>query len=266
MTVDVIRTSPELEGAVVAMLAEHWREQGWCQGKYDHYYKDYPEGEPISLVALDAADGTLLGHFGLLPVQVDEWPAFLALQVLVNPAHRRGDVFAALVAGAEKAARERGAAFICGFPNRKFATVVARLFGWTIVGYQSFVDVEAFDPRPYRDRNRFKYSPAWYEWKFGHREPPFTQRYTRDGQELVQVLKAVENSVTSAHELGCATVNVWHPDHCSAQPSADWSQAFVWRAIAPGLPAGLTDITRWLLEMGDSDTFEPLKKWSESRA
>ena len=253
------------DDAVIRLLSTQWGDRGWGPAKYDHYYTAYPEGEPLSLVAVHDAGsnrGAVAGHFGLLPVTVAGISGYLALHVLVDPTFRRGMALGRLVRYAEQQARQRGAQFICGFANARFAKVVSRLFHWHVLGYLHFVDVAHLDVAAYCDRLRFAYGEAWFSWKFGCDRAAYLVPYERTGTCHQQLLKTRDVQCVRAADLGVSRLNVWHPQgYASAADEGAWSQPFVLRSLSAGLPERFASIHNWFVEMGDSDTFEPHQPW-----
>jgi hypothetical protein len=259
--IELRRTTEADVPGTIAMLHEHWSVQGWGSGKYNHYYRDYPEGETISAIAVE--DQKPVAHFGVLPIRVSGIEAGLILQVLVRSDHRRGRTLHDLVRFSENAARESGMRFLCGFANARFAKVAQRMLGWKILGYLRFADVDAIDLTPMRDRYRFEYGDAWYDWKLGRQANVYVHEYAKEDTVHHQLLKTRGFPRLSAKELGVPQLNLWHPDRYTASETSEWSQPIVYVPLDPTLPPDLADISRWYIEMGDSDTFEPHRPWSD---
>lgn len=262
MTV-VVRAAEEADiDGIVAMLGEHWTQQGWSVGKYRYYYEDYPSGRPLPFVAVE--DGVIVAFLGLLPIAVSGMPACLVLQVFVSPRHRRGATLVELARLAESTARESGARFLCGFGNRRFAAVAARFLGWRVPGYLRFVDREAVDLTAFRSRFHFDADGAWHRWRFGAVREIQTQSFEKDGVLHRQLLKTRAFPKLEASSLGFPRLNLWHPDSYSTTDDGGWTQPFVVVPLAPDLPPELLDIHHWYLEMGDSDAIEPYQPWLAS--
>ena len=264
MTILLRRATEEDVPEVIAMLHEHWSVQGWGAGKYRHYYRDYPEGETLSAIAVDDETNAPVAHFGVLPIRVSGIAAGLILQVLVRSDHRRGKTLVELTSFAKEEMRRAGARFLCGFANYRFAKVAQRLLGWKILGYLRFADVESIDLSLYRDRFAFEYSDAWYDWKLARRDPVYLQRYQKDDAVHHQLIKTRGFPRLSAPELGVPKLNLWHPDRYLKEETTEWSQPLVYVPLDDALPRELGDISRWYVEMGDSDTFEPHRPWEGS--
>jgi predicted N-acetyltransferase YhbS len=245
---------------VVALLESQWPASGWCEPKFHYFYRDYPEGRAIAMVALDP-EGEVIAFFGAWPVKVSGIPAGLVLDVVVRGSDRRGGALAELVRESERAARAQGMRFLCGFANRRFAKVAERFFGWKILGYLRFAEVSSIDLRDHNGRFRFEYGPAWYRWKFGRDEDAYVRPFEKDGKTHHQVLKMRAASVLTAAELGVPSLHYWPPEQYSKIDDGSWNQPFVVHPLTDGLPQDLGVLSRWLLEMGDSDTFEPYRPW-----
>ncbi len=254
MSFEIRVARPDEAGAIVALLGAHWTAQSWSLAKYRHYYVDYPEGEAISMVALD--DGAIVAHVGLLPIRISGTPAYLVLQVLVSQHYRRGGTLVEMLRASEDEARRRGAQLLCGFGNIRFSKVAARFAHWTIAGFLRFAEVEALAVADYRDRLAFEYGPAWYRWKLGSEAPVEIRPYTKDGRTYHQLLKTRGVAHVSAAEQGVPALHLFHPDRTSPVETTDWSQPFVVRPLVEGLDPRFLDLRQWYVEMGDSDTFE----------
>ncbi len=261
MSIEIRRATDADAPAVVDMLAEHWAEHGWSLGKYRHYYRDYPEGPPISMIAVDTAARRPVAHFGVLPIRISGIPAGLILQVLVRQSHRRGNTLVELARASEGEARRTGARLLVGFANARFAKVAERFLRWRILGYLGFSDTEAIELEPHRHRYHFEYGDAWYRWKFGHDARIYVKPYEKDGATYHQLLKTRDFPRVEANTLGAPRLNLWRPEEHLVEPTGEWSQPLVLVPLAPGLPEDLAEFSRWYVEMGDSDTFEPHQPW-----
>ncbi|GAB4257797.1 MAG: hypothetical protein Kow0092_04940 [Deferrisomatales bacterium] len=250
------RPATEEEGpAVATLLAGDGNPYGWTPDRWAHFYSRYPEGEALSLVAL-AEGGVPVGHYGLLPVRVPPFRAMLGVHAWVRPEYRGAEIICRLLGLAEELCRERGVHFLCGFPNATFLPTLRVLAGWRAVGYLGFRRTERFDPSAFRGRFRFRYSTAWYRWRFGPDRPAYVSLYEKDGQQHFQLLKTRRDTPVSARDLALPHLQVWDPEQASRRPAAlGWCQAFAARPLVAGLPDDLWDIDHWYLEMGDSDAF-----------
>ncbi|MCH8243198.1 MAG: GNAT family N-acetyltransferase [Planctomycetes bacterium] len=245
---------------VVELFRADGNAYGWSVEKWRHYHVDYPDGEPVSVVAV-GDDGQIIGHYAMAPIEISGHRAMLGLHAYVHPNYRGLEVISRIIAKAYEVCQQREIEVLCGFANRSFTTILSRIFGWNVVGYLQFVDISRIDLTAYARRLRFVYSEAWYRWKFGTLKCVYLDDYEKDGVVRHQLLKSRELSVVTASELGVNAINVWDPACYTTKEPVGWHQAFSVCRVASELDPRFLDINNWYIEMGDSDAFEPYRPW-----
>src|SRR5690242_16342269 len=110
---------------------------GWSPEKWRHYYREYPEGTSLSLVA-EIGD-EIVGHYGILPLRIGPVPSALGLHAFVSDRYRGLTVLSELMKGVDQQCRERGIVALCGFPNAAFARVCSALYKWRTVAWLGVV-------------------------------------------------------------------------------------------------------------------------------
>ena len=256
MSVVVRETSDEDVAGVVGLFCEDGTNPyQWSLEKWGHYYRQYPDGPPCSLVATVGTE--VVGHYGLLPVRIGGLPAMLGLHAHVAKAHRGLTVLSALLRRVDEVCRERGVTVVCGFANPAFTRVKVALFKWQVAGWLGFGEsVTAEDRRDAASRRyRFEYSDAWFVWRFGSRQREYLSRFVdRDGRVRRQVLKYSSDTPATALE----GAEGWVPRATfSSEQAGRFCQPFSVRAIdRTMLEAGIADAREWSIDMGDSDTFQ----------
>ncbi len=227
----------------------------WSAEKWSHYYREYPDGTPCSLVATVGTE--IVGHYGMLPVRIGGLPAMLGLHAHVANAYRGMTVLSALLRRVDEVCRERGAVVVCGFANPAFTRVKVALFKWQVAGWLGFGESVTANDRCEAASRRycFEYSAAWFAWRFGSRRREYLSRYVdREGRVHLQVLKySAETPLTAL-----AGAEGWVPRATfSSEQAGRFCQPFSVRAIDRRLlDAGIADARQWSIDMGDSDTFQ----------
>lgn len=254
----VVRQAVDGDAQSVAdlFLEEGNNPYGWNQAKWYHYYRDYPEGAPISLVA--EISGKVVGHYGLLPIRLGMFSAMLGLHAYVSKHCRGLNVIAALMKEADRHAITAGASAICGFANPQFAMVKKTFFKWKTPFWMGFKSgLVSGDLLRDRAPFFFSYSVNWFDWRFGERSDAYISRYiTKDGIIKKQLLKVYPGSCLPGEATlrGCEG---WSKDSIYTNESKDdFCQPFSVKAYDPALiEAGIYEAKNWFIEMGDSDTF-----------
>lgn len=253
------------ENAIVELFTEQGgNPYGWNAEKWRHYYRDYPEGRPVALVA--ELDGKVVGHYGMLPIRLGRWSAMLGLHAYVTTAYRGLNVISALMREVDVRCTELGVAAICGFANPKFSMVKKTFFKWRLpvwLGFKSGLD--RFDVDAGGEKFRFVYSPAWYAWRFQEDRGVYISRYTApDGQIRKQLLK-LKPDATPPDDATLACCEGWSRRAMFSVEQKDrFCQPFAVKAFSQDvIDEGIYESQNWFLEMGDSDTFQ-YSPWSST--
>lgn len=253
-----VRHAKLTDGASIAAL---FIEKGinpyhWSANKWRHYYDSYTEGEPVSLVL--EKSGEIIGHYGLLPLKVGEWPVMLGLHAYVAAAHRGLPSISRLMGTAQKVAIDRGHVALCGFANPSFTLIKEKLLKWkTLLWLEFDADLGPSDfPEQQQSRFFFNYSDSWFDWRFGESRPVYLSDYAdSNGQKFTQLLKAKSNSDLYGFDL--SGIEAWTKKKThSRRPTSARAQPFSIKVFDDGfLAAGALDPELWKIDMGDSDTF-----------
>lgn len=253
------------ENAIVELFTEQGdNPYGWSAEKWRHYYRAYPEGRPVALVA--ELDGKVVGHYGMLPIRLGRWSAMLGLHAYVTTAYRGLNVISALMREVDVRCAELGVAAICGFANPKFSIVKKTFFKWRLpvwLGFKSGLD--RFDVDAGGEKFRFVYSPAWYAWRFQEYRGAYISRYTApDGQIRKQLLK-LQPDATPPDDATLACCEGWSRRVMFSVEQKDrFCQPFAVKAFSQDvIDEGIYESQNWFLEMGDSDTFQ-YSPWSST--
>jgi len=215
----------------------------WNISKWEKYYRMYPEGKPTSFVV--KKKDVVIGHYGILPVKINNIHGYLGVHAYVSINSRGLEVIKMLLEKIDELISENK--FIVGFANNNFAQVLKRFFGWDILGYLTFSNEVGFDEKWRENKNCFVYSSAWYKWKFGEKRNYFNQQYVKDGKKYNQLLKTFPTTKTFFEKINC-----WNPSKSTETNHKIWSQPIAIK----GSPSLSRNISDWYIEMGDSDTFE----------
>ncbi|MCP4265422.1 MAG: hypothetical protein GY777_07590 [Candidatus Brocadiaceae bacterium] len=239
---------------IVALLSEEGNRYNWSLGRWKHYYLDYPEGKPIEVIAVD--NNRVIGHYGLLPVRINQFQAMLGVHAYISAPRRNLNIISNLLKLVDHTAQDCGANFVCAFANPEFTQIITRIFGWQNLGYVSFESANEIELELYQKRYRFCYSKDWYQWKLKTLKTNYIQNYQKDGVCYNQLLKTREIKKLTAKEVGHDQLHCWHPKGYSKEKPFGWSQPFSIKCFTQELPVGLKDIHNWYLEMGDNEAFE----------
>ena len=79
---------------LVELFSSDGNPHNWSHKKFHHYYSEYPEGIPISVVADDS--GKIVGHFGIFPGQVGSFTVMTSHAAYVNVKYRNTKVIAGI--------------------------------------------------------------------------------------------------------------------------------------------------------------------------
>lgn len=106
------------------MSADIWR---WA-------YLDNPHGEPYVTVCYDGEQ--MVGHYAMIPLPLTDGEravsTYLSMTTMVAASHRQHGLFVKLATATYDRARQRGAAFVMGFPNTMSAPGFQRRLGWKL--------------------------------------------------------------------------------------------------------------------------------------
>lgn len=253
----------DIEGVISLFCETGVNPYNWSSTKWRHYYRDFPEGRPVSLVA--TLEGHVIGHYGMLPVRIGTHSAMLGLHAYVAANQRGLTVISALMKEVDLKCKSLGVALICGFANPKFTTVKTTLFKWKTpcwLGFQQGTNNK--DLAEIRNKKyAFKYSPAWFEWRFGSLQNQYLSRYIdKQGNVKKQLLKTTTN--TRSEKI--VDAEAWSP--LSTYPShteGPFCQPFSIKVFDTSLiKDGVLDHNNWSIEMGDSDTFQ-YNPWEQTK-
>ncbi len=247
--------------AVVDLLSDNGRSLYWkLETQWDYFYRDYPEGRPLSLIA--EIDGKIIGHYGLLPVKLGKWPAMLGLHAYIAKPYRGLTVLSMLMEEVDRHSVAAGAKAICGFANPHFSLIKKTFFKWKVpfwLGFKSFMTEEDLSRQsaPFY----FSYSDAWFDWRFGARQDFYISRYVAaDCIVRKQLLKIPPSGIYPSQTIlsGCEG---WSKYFCfNKQQKDQFCQPFSVKAYDQELiDYGIYEAENWFVEMGDSDTFQYLQ-------
>lgn len=244
--------------SIVALFTEDGRNPyGWCPDKWNHYYQDYPEGKPIALIA--ELNGIVVGHYGILPIQIGNLPAMLGMHAYVLNKYRGLTVISALMQEVDKRCKEQGVAIICGFANPKFSLIQKTFYKWKTpfwLGFKSGLTIS--DIRRKTASFFFNYSSQWFKWRFGEDLDYYVSLYTdTQGNTKRQLLKIQRGGESLSPET-LASYEGWSPALVFSKQQRDqFCQPFSLKIYDPSLlDEGILEPENWFVEMGDSDTFQ----------
>lgn len=241
---------------IVALFCESGSNPySWNRAKWKHYYRDYPDGTPISLVA--TIDGQIVGHYGLQPIKIGLIPAMLGLHAYVASSQRGLTIISALMKEVDRACIIRGAKLICGFANPKFSLIKSTIFKWKTpcwLGFQNGFSEVDFDLKKSK-KFYFNYSANWFNWRFGSKKNKYLSIYFDSiNNKHIQLLKYCSDKP----QLNSEDIEAWSPRSTySTNPSDRFCQPFSIKVFEPELiQEGILDCENWSIDMGDSDTFQ----------
>ncbi|WP_322003675.1 hypothetical protein [Marinobacter alexandrii] len=247
-------TAADNEG-IVTLFQEGGNPHNWSSAKWEHYYRDYPEGPTISFVA-ESGHG-IIGHYGLFPVTIGSYQVYMGAHAYVSESVRGLAVISSLMKSLDEFCVAEQIPFIVGFANQRFTTVKTKLFKWKTPLYASFVSTGKFDPGRFQGRPfQFHYSSDWVTWRFGKSGTPVISKYQKqDGEEPVYQLLFTERKV-EARDFDIGEFECWSPEDYSSEPSAVFAQPFSVKIYDKQWSGpDLLDPENWFIQMGDSDTF-----------
>jgi len=246
---------PDIAGVVALFCELGGNPYNWSVAKWKHYYRDYPEGKALSFVA--AINGRIVGHYGMVPVQIGGCAAMLGLHAYVAADQRGLTVLSALLKVVDSYCTQHGIALICGFANPRFSIVKTAIFKWKIVcwlGFQQEIGLGDLDAARSK-KFRFDNSSKWFNWRFGQMQDQYLSRYTGTrGAVRKQLLKTT--ATTSLEDI--AGAEGWSPSSTyQSDREGQFCQPFSIRVFDKQLiEEGILDHKNWAIEMGDSDTFQ----------
>lgn len=241
---------------IVALFCESGTNPySWNREKWRHYYRDYPDGTPISLIA--TVDGQVVGHYGLQPIKIGLISAMLGLHAYVASSQRGLTIISALMKEVDRTCIASGAKLICGFANPKFSFIKSTIFKWKAVcwlGFQNGFSKE--DAELMRSKKfYFNYSDDWFAWRFGSKRDEYVSVYFDSHKtKHVQLLKFCGGKPNFQSE----NLELWSPRSIfsSSQPDR-FCQPFSIKLFDPELiKDGIINCENWSIDMGDSDTFQ----------
>ena len=250
--------------SVVDLLSDEGKSRYWkSREQWNHFYRDYPEGRAVSLIA--EIDDRIVGHYGLLPVRFGQWPALMGMHAYVANDFRGLTVISALMQETDRYAAVSGVKAICGFANPQFSLIKKTFFKWKIpfwLGFKSPIGHE--DLSTQETSFYFLYSDEWFQWRFGSMKNAYISSYAAtDGSVRKQLLKVFPGSGL--------------PSESELSDSEGWSRQLLYSQKQPDVPcqpfsvkaydqelvsAGIYDASKWFIEMGDSDTFSYIE-WKD---
>ncbi len=134
--IDVLPYSSELDSDIGRLFLTEGYER---TPRYLSWIFRPPAGQALIAIARDAAsDGQIVGVLGFVPWEVtasgESHSAYLAIDLVVDPAYRGRGIFKGLGKAALAAAASEGASFVWGFPNASAAHAWFNRFGWVRLG------------------------------------------------------------------------------------------------------------------------------------
>lgn len=240
---------------IVALFCESGgNPYNWNKAKWTHYYRDYPDGAPISLVA--TINGQIVGHYGMQPIKIGQIPAMLGLHAYVANSQRGLTIISALMKEVDRVCSLRGAQLICGFANPKFSLIKSTIFKWKTLcwlGFQNGLfkdDIESIRSK----RFYFNYSDDWLLWRFSEKKEHYMSIYfDTQKNKHIQLLKFIGIKPKFENE----NFEVWSPRSMFSTNQPDrFCQPFSIKVFEPELiKEGILNFENWSIDMGDSDTF-----------
>jgi len=253
-----IRQATTADAANIASLfIENGNPYNWTADKWLHYYRDYTEGDAVALIA--EVDGKVVGHYGMFPVKLGFYPAFLGMHAYVAEDYRGLSIISPLMREVDRYVKISGAKIICGFANPEFSLIKKTFFKWKILLWLGFkASLEQDDLVHEYAKFYFSYSNNWFRWRFGEEKNAYVSRYVGgDGKSRIQCLKAFPGKplIPSSKLVHCEG---WSPKlYFNKKPERVFAQPFSIKIYDNSLiEKGVYDPSNWFLEMGDSDTFQ----------
>jgi hypothetical protein len=243
--------------AIASLLSVGNNPYGWSERKLRYYYREYTEASTIASVAMHEG-GTAVGFYGAQGVRVGEYFVISGAHAMVDPEYRGHHLWGTVLEVLCEEGRRLGAKFLMGYANPRFTMAIVNRYGYILTGYAHFVDVDEVDYSPYRERLRFNYSDAWYEWKFGFLADYYLKEYDRGQQTYLQLHKARIDKVVAPPGR---RLNLWHPAAYSREDPGIWSQSVAIKPLVDGLDQEIFDIHNWQFDMADNDSIE-FREWT----
>lgn len=226
----------------------------WNAEKWMHYYRYYPDGKAVSLIAIN--DGEIVGHYGLQPIKIGDITAMLGLHAYVATSQRGLNIISALMREADRMCELNGSKMICGFANPQFTSVKSIIFKWHTLCWLGFqAGVSELDYSLMRSKKfYFNHSVDWLSWRFGSLKDRFVSLYIdQDENEHIQLLKWRRDKP----QIESEKFEVWSPRSTYRKSNpGQFCQPFSIKIYDPKLiQVGILDYKNWAIDMGDSDTF-----------
>lgn len=244
-------TPEDAESVVALSQSVSGKQNRWSVDYWKTYYSTYPTGTPFILVA-ETSDGSLVGHYSLLPVELSFGLGMMQSHIFVHPEFRGVNLLAEFMNRGMDYAKSHSAKVMLAFTQPRFAMVLKRLYGWKLAGHLSFCDYDQVNPGQYADHVRFTPDDAWYKWRFGDLEPPYIFPHNHNDRLHQQLWKSQNGHCVDASKLGFNKINCWQPDHSDTATPPDWGISLVINPITD-ISEKLMDIRNWYIEIGDSD-------------
>ncbi len=261
MNINVRLANEDDAERITELLQTSGSQYGWTIEKYNYYYRDYPDGKTIASVALNEK-GEALGFYGALPVRAGAYSAVAGAHAIVSPAHRGRHLWGPVLEVLCEEARKSGAQFLMGYANPRFTKGIVKNYGYILAGYAHFVDADDIDFGAYRDRFRFEYSDAWYQWKFGFLADYYSKEYVRNADGgTSRCLQLHTSRIDKVVAPQGRRLNLWHPAAYSADDPGEWSQGIAIKPLVDGLDPDIFKIDHWRFDMADNDSIE-YRQWT----
>ena len=223
--------------------------------KWKHYYRNYPEGDAVSLVA--TLNEAVVGHYGLLPVNIGEIPAMMGLHAYVARAQRGLTVISALMKEVDRICQSTNVGLICGFANPQFSLIKTKIFKWRTICWLAFKNGLTDQDLEIKSSKKFyfSYSNEWFDWRFGKQLDNYVSVYCDNNKNNhIQLLK-YRSEVPLAGDLN---LELWSPlATYPVNQTYFFCQPYSIKVYDPKLvDEGIFDSEHWSIDMGDSDTFQ----------
>lgn len=241
---------------IVALFCESGSNTySWNRKKWRHYYRDYPDGTPISLVA--TLDGQIVGHYGLQPIKIGLIPAMFGLHAYVATSQRGLTIISALMKEVDRVCIARGAKLICGFANPKFSLIKSTIFRWETPCWLGFQNGFSQEDVLLNKTKKFYFncSDEWLVWRFGSKKNKYVSMYIDNNKnKRVQLLKYCGEKP----QLKSKDIELWSARSTYSKNQPDrFCQPFSIKVFEPRLLSeGILNCDNWSIDMGDSDTFQ----------
>ncbi len=246
--------SEEEATQVVELFSENNNLYNWSLEKWKHFYQNYPEGKPVSFIAVEK--GNIVGHYGLLPVVIGGFSSYLGLHAYVATAFRPNGLFvlANIFNKIDSYCQNKGVRFICSFPNPRFSTIITKIFNWKEIINLFFDTAKKYNFNSMKSKKFFfQYSSEWYNWRFGENKSFYISKYYHSCRSRFQILKSNYECINSLN-LGLPCLEFWNPDKYSCNRKDQFTQPFSVKIYDQKFDK-IFNIDKWFIEMGDSDTF-----------